>query len=169
MGTASFRPADIPCLLEVDEAIEQPLASAGENFVFTGVGIGNPHCVIFREEALLDATRWRRWGPLLEAHPLFPNRTNVQFARVRGPRKVEIRIWERGAGATSASGSSSCAVAAAAVRTGRCEPGFVAVHMPGGVLDVIVGEDLSLRLRGPVEEIGLFELSEAWLSARQGT
>ena len=169
MGVASFRPADIPCLLEAEDCVEQPLSSAGEDFVFTGVGIGNPHCVIFRDEALLDATRWRRWGPLLEAHPLFPNRTNVQFVKVRGPRKVEIRIWERGAGATSASGSSSCAVAAAAVRTGRCEPGWIAVHMPGGVLDVVVGEDFSLRLRGPVEEVGTVEVSAAWLDARQGT
>lgn len=169
MGVASFVPADIPCLIEAEECVELPLSGAGEDFTFTGVGIGNPHCVIFRDEALLDATRWRRWGPLLEAHPLFPNRTNVQFVKVRGPRKLEIRIWERGAGATSASGSSSCAVAAAAVRTGRCDPGWVAIHMPGGVLDVVVGEDFSLRLRGPVEEVGIVEVSEDWLSVRQGT
>lgn len=169
MGIASFKPGDIPCTLDVDEVVDHPLSSAGEDFVFTGVGIGNPHCVIFRDEALLDATRWRRWGPLLEAHPLFPNRVNVQFAKVRNPRKVEIRIWERGAGATSASGSSSCAVAAAAVKTGRCEPGWIAVHMPGGVLDVVVGTDFSLRLRGPVEEIGVVYVSKEWLEARQGT
>ena len=168
MGTARFSPADVPCTLDVDEVVEQPISSSGEDFTFTAVGIGNPHCVIFRDEALLDATRWRRWGPLLETHPWFPNRTNVQFVKVAGPRKIIIRIWERGAGATSASGSSSCAAAAAAVKTGRCEPGWIAVHMPGGTLDVVVGEDFQLRLRGPVEEIGVVEVSEGWLSARLG-
>ncbi|MCP4810058.1 MAG: diaminopimelate epimerase [Proteobacteria bacterium] len=168
MGIASFKPAEVPCLLDVDEVVDQPISSSGEDFTFTAVGIGNPHCVIFRDEALLDATRWRRWGPLLETHPLFPNRTNVQFVKVEGPRKIVIRIWERGAGATIASGSSSCAAAAAAVKTGRCDPGWIAVHMPGGTLDVVVSKDLALRLRGPVEEIGIVEVSEGWLSARRG-
>ena len=167
MGTASFKPADVPCTFEQEELIEHPLEHAGEEFTVTAVGIGNPHCVVFLDDvALLDATRWRRWGPLLEVHPAFPNRTNVQFAKALGPRKLALRIWERGAGETSASGSSACSAAAAAVRTGRCQPGWIAVHMPGGVLDVVVGEDYSLRLRGPVEEVACIELSRRWLEAR---
>lgn len=167
MGHASFAPADVPCTFEVDEVVEIPLEHAGEEFTVTAVGIGNPHCVVFLDDvALLDATRWRRWGPLLEVHPAFPNRTNVQFAKALGPRKLDLRIWERGAGETSASGSSACGAAAAAVKTGRCQPGWIAVHMPGGVLDVVVGEDYSLRLRGPVEEVASVELSPSWLQAR---
>ncbi|MED5370787.1 MAG: diaminopimelate epimerase [Myxococcota bacterium] len=165
MGRASFRPADVPVDLEVEEAIEQQISAAGEDFTFTAVGVGNPHCVVFRDEALLDATRWRRWGPILECHPLFPRRTNVQFVQVRGPQQLELRIWERGAGETSASGSSSCAAAAAAVRTGRCQPGEITLHMPGGVLKVRVDPDWSLLLRGPVQEVGWFSPSAAWLAA----
>ncbi len=164
MGKATFVPREIPVDLHVPEAVEQHVAAAGEEFVFTAVGVGNPHCVIFRDEALLDATRWRRWGPILEVHPLFPNRVNVQFVQVRGPQSLEIRIWERGAGETSASGSSSCAVAAAAVKTGRCAFGEITLRMPGGCLWVHVAEDWSLSLRGPVVEVGWFEPSEEWIA-----
>src|SRR5205814_1254772 len=88
----------------------------------------------------LDEAAARRLGPLLESHPAFPNRTNVQFARVAGRDAVDILIWERGAGFTLASGSSSCGAAAAAVRNGRCDPGRVRVRMPGGeVIGVIPG------------------------------
>ncbi len=164
MGKASFVPSEVPVDLDVPEAVEQRVQAAGEDFVFTAVGVGNPHCVLFRDEALLDATRWRRWGPILEVHPLFPNRTNVQFVQVRGPQSLEIRIWERGAGETSASGSSSCAVAAAAVKTGRCAFGEITLRMPGGCLWVHVAEDWSLRLRGPVAEVGWFQPSETWIA-----
>ena len=166
MGKASFKPADVPCRLDVDEVVDQVVQAAGETFKFTAVGLGNPHCVIFRDEALLDAIRWRRWGPILEVHPLFPNRTNVQFARIKGRQLIDTRIWERGVGPTSASGSSACAVAAAAVRTGRCPHGEIRIRMPGGVLSVQVADDWSLRLRGPVEEIGWLEPSAGWLASR---
>ena len=101
----------------------------------------------------LDEAAARRLGPLLEHHPAFPNRTNVQFARVVGRDAVDILIWERGAGFTLASGSSSCGAAAAAVRNGRCDPGRVRVRMPGGELIVEVRPDWSLLLEGPVEEV----------------
>ena len=96
----------------------------------------------------------REWGAALENSPLFPNRTNVQFARVIDRHTIEARIWERGAGETSASGSSSCAIAAAAVKLEHCE-GTIQVQMPGGVLDVTVGRDYALILRGPVEYVGV--------------
>lgn len=130
------------------------------------VDLGNPHCVSFYDEDL-DALPWKTWGPLLESHPRFPHRTNVQFARILRHNQVEIRIWERGAGETSASGSSSCAVAAAAVHTGRLEPGDIEVIMPGGVLRVrvIPGEDV--RLTGPVEVVGRMHFHPQWVSKRQ--
>ena len=117
----------------------------------TAVSVGNPHCVVFRER--LDEAEVRRLGSFLERHPAFPNRTNVQFVRVRGRDALDIMIWERGAGWTLASGSSSCAAAVAAVRNGFCNAGWVRVGMPGGTLAVQVRPDWSLRLAGPVEEV----------------
>jgi diaminopimelate epimerase len=117
----------------------------------TAVSVGNPHCVVFVDA--LDEARCRALGPQIERHPAFPNRTNVQFARVASRSLVDILIWERGAGYTLASGSSSSAVACAAVKNGLCDHGLVVVRMPGGTLEVDVRPDWSIRLKGPVEEV----------------
>ena len=109
-----------------------------EEFDFTAVSVGNPHCVIFFDE--LKEYLIRELGPEIENHPVFPNRTNVQFAQVISPDSVRILIWERGAGYTLASGSSSCAVAAACVKSGLTDR-KLRVLMPGGHLDINVGED----------------------------
>lgn len=151
MGRASFRRLDHP--VDVGELRICDLST------------GNPHCVAFLEVDDLDALPWRDWGRALEVHPLFPDRTNVQLARIVGPGEVEIRIWERGAGETLASGSSSCATAAAAVRTGRLEPGQITVRMPGGTLLVEVSPRFDLVLTGPVEAVGRFEVDPRWLAA----
>jgi diaminopimelate epimerase len=130
------------------------------------VSVGNPHCVVFVDR--LDPDACKRLGPQIERHPAFPQRTNVQFATVGGPNTLDILIWERGAGYTLASGSSSCGAASAAVRNGLCEPGRVTVRMPGGGLVVEVRPDWSLRLEGPVEEVYTgtlsVEFAEAWLT-----
>jgi diaminopimelate epimerase len=123
------------------------------------VSVGNPHCVVFVDEDP-DALPWREWGALLERHPDFPARTNVQVARVEAGG-LAVRIWERGAGETSASGSSACAVAWAAVHTGRLPLGRVEVRMPGGSLTVTVRADGTLRLAGPVAPVGFFLPSPA--------
>jgi len=152
MGRATFRPAEIPMTSAADEAVDVTLALGdGAAVTATVVSVGNPHCVVFVDR--LDDEETRRVGPLLERHPAFPNRTNVQFARVLGRDVMEIRIWERGAGYTLASGSSSCGAASAAVRTGRCDAGRVTVRMPGGELSFHVRPDWSLRLEGAVEEV----------------
>ncbi|MCA9571310.1 MAG: diaminopimelate epimerase [Myxococcales bacterium] len=143
---------------------ETTLAVDGAARPLVIVDLGNPHCVWFTDSPL-DALPWRSWGATLENHPHFPNRTNVQFVRiVHGA--PEIRIWERGAGETSASGSSSCAVVAASVATGRLAPGAHTVHMPGGTLAVAVDDGLEVTLRGPVEVVGRMTLDPGWLSAR---
>lgn len=164
MGSPTFLPAEVPVLADA-ELVEAPLEVAGTALRVTAVGIGNPHCVIFTE-AELDSLPWQRLGSELERHPLFPNRTNVQFARTRGRGEVEIRIWERGAGETRASGSSSCAVAAAGVRTGRLDAGRIRVVMPGGVLFVTVDAE-GVLLEGPVGVVGRFELSASFEPAFQ--
>lgn len=148
MGSASFA-ADVVPMRGVDgDAVGVPLElDGGERLVVTAVTVGNPHCVVF-EDAPNEA-RCRALGPRIERHAAFPKRTNVQLAAVAGAHALDVQVWERGAGYTLASGSSSCAVAAAAVRTGRLEPGAIDVRMPGGTLVVHVREDWSLRLEGP--------------------
>ena len=129
--------------------------SQGKCSTRVAVNIGNPHCVIFLSE---QAGAWgdaptealaRRLGPQIETHPYFPNRTNVQFAQVVDRHTLRIEIWERGAGYTLASGTSSCAAAGAAIRQGYCASP-VTVQMPGGELLVEVDDDGAVRLTGPV-------------------
>jgi diaminopimelate epimerase len=133
------------------DVVGVPLQVDGDTLLVTAVSVGNPHCVIFTDR--LDEQLVCRLGPLVERHPAFPNRTNVQWARVISRAAVDILIWERGAGFTLASGSSSSAVACAAVRNGLCEHGLVTVRMPGGTLTVEVRPDWSVRLQGPAEEV----------------
>jgi diaminopimelate epimerase len=168
MGRATFRAPEIPMNGPDRDVVGVPLQLGdGTTVTATAVSVGNPHCVVFVER--LDGAECRRLGPLIERHPAFPNRTNVQFARVAGGGTLDILIWERGAGYTLASGSSSCAAAAAAVRNGLCDHGRVEVRMPGGQLAVDVRPDWSLRLAGPVEEVytGALtaEFAEAYLAA----
>ena len=163
MGRAIFQPSALPCTLPVSELVEQPIAAAGQSLNFTGVSVGNPHCVIFkpvgqswsREELL-------KLGPALENHSVFPKRTNVQLAVPTGPRELFILIWERGAGETQASGSSSCAAASAAVRLGLVKSP-VTVTMPGGRLHIEVAADFSLTMKGPVVEIARGSLSPSFV------
>lgn len=162
MGRPTFVPAEVPVIAD-GELVEGPLELSGETLTVTAVGVGNPHCVVFTDRAL-DSLPWRAWGAAIERHPRFPNRTNVQFCRVLGRSEVEIRIWERGAGETAASGSSSCAVAAAGVRTGKLDAGRIRLRMPGGTLFVTVSE-AGLLLEGPVEVVGRFELDATWCRA----
>ena len=163
MGRASFHPAALPCTLPMDELIQVPIEAAGQSLQFTGVSVGNPHCVLFKKAG----ETWRRedlllLGPALENHPFFPKRTNVQLAIPTGPKAIFILIWERGAGETQASGSSSCAAASAAVRLGLVK-GPVTVNMPGGSLNIEVAPDFSLTMKGPVEEVARGSLSPSFV------
>jgi diaminopimelate epimerase len=149
MGHATFRAPEIPMHGPDREVVGVPL-QVGDRFLsVTCVSVGNPHCVVFTDR--LDDDEVRQLGPRIETHPAFPNRINVQFARVLARDRVEIRIWERGAGFTLASGSSSCAVAAAAVRNDLAD-GRITIQSPGGELGLEVRKDWSMRLRGPVAE-----------------
>lgn len=162
MGRATFRAPEIPVRGPDREVVGEPLTAGDRTFTVTAVSVGNPHCVVFTER--LEEDEVRRWGPVLEVHPAFPHRTNVQFARVRGRDRVELMIWERGAGWTLASGSSACAVAAAAVRNGLADRRLT-LASPGGELAVEVREDWRVRLRGPVAEVFTGELSPDLLAA----
>ncbi len=163
MGRATFKPAALPCTLSADELIQRPVDAAGRSLTFTGVSVGNPHCVVFKPAG----GSWSRedllaLGPALEHHALFPKRTNVQLAVPTGPKEIYILIWERGAGETQASGSSSCAAASAAVRLGLVKSP-VTVRMPGGALNIDVAQDFSLTMKGPVAEVARGSLSPSFV------
>ena len=125
-----------------------------ERIELTTVSVGNPHAVV-RTDGGRDALL--RLGPRLERHARFPERTNVQLVRVTGPNELSVLVWERGAGETSASGSSAVAAAAAAVTNGWCSSP-VTVRMPGGELCVELDDDNRATLVGPAEEICVGEL-----------
>ncbi len=164
MGTATFRSDQIPAAGPTREVVNEEIHVNGHRLRITAVSVGNPHCVIFVPDlALVD---FYGLGPQLERHPLFPNRTNVQFAKVESPTRITARIWERGTGETLASGSSACAVAAAAVRNGLAGRDLT-ITMAGGELRVTVALDWSIRLAGPAEEIYAGTLSPAFVELLQ--
>ena len=163
MGQATFEPTALPCTLDVQELIQQPIEAAGRLLTFTGVSVGNPHCVLFKP----TGESWSReellaLGPVLENHNLFPKRTNVQLAVPTGSKEIFILIWERGAGETQASGSSSCAAASAAVRLGLVKSP-VTVKMPGGTLRIDVAQDFQLTMKGPIAEVARGALSPSFV------
>jgi diaminopimelate epimerase len=126
-----------------------------ERVDFTPVSVGNPHVVVRREP---ERGELRRLGPRVERHSRFPERTNVQLVRVDGPHDLTVGVWERGAGETLSSGTSSVSAAAAAVANGWCESP-VHVHLQGGDLLVELDWDGRARLTGPVVEICRIELA----------
>jgi diaminopimelate epimerase len=145
MGPVEVAPLE---LLEVD----------GTAVEFTPVSVGNPHAVIAREP---DRAELLRLGPLVENHPRFPERTNVQLVRVDSPAEATVGVWERGAGETLSSGTSACAVAAAAVANGWCESP-VMIHLAGGDLLVHLDERMRARLTGSAEHICTGETADEW-------
>jgi diaminopimelate epimerase len=159
MGRLSFLSADIGITGPTREVVDAEVTVAGLCLRIVGATIGNPHCVVILDAQTpevqaelggLTAALAQRLGPGLEHLPLYPNRTNVQFAQAVNRHTLRIEIWERGAEYTLASGTSSCAAAGAAIRTGRCTSP-VTVQMPGGEMRVEVAPDWSARLTGTVE------------------
>ena len=123
-------------------------------FSLLRVSMGNPHAVAFlRSEREVEALELREIGPPVENDPTFPERTNVEFVFVRGDHDVRMRIWERGAGETLASGSGSCAAAVAAIRRGLARSP-VRVHLDGGVVEIEwAGEGEPVYMTGPAEYV----------------
>jgi len=151
MGKATFRSDTLPMRGPSRQAIRQKIRVAGRTLEFTGVSVGNPHAVFFFR-GNPDPALLRKLGPAIERHRLFPERTNVQFARAVSRNTARALIWERGAGETQASGSSSCAVAAAGRRLGHFGK-QVRVMMPGGTLTIGVADNWQITMTGPAEEV----------------
>jgi len=150
MGRVRFDSAAIPVAGPPREVLDEVLELDGQSLRFSAASIGNPHCVILREAVSADEVRLL--GPRIETHPLFPNRTNVQLVQVVDRATLRLEVWERGAGYTLASGSSSCAAAAVAHRLGRCDA-TVRVMMPGGSLAIEIAPDFAVRMTGGVTRV----------------
>jgi diaminopimelate epimerase len=150
MGRVSFNSTQIPVTGPDREVINETIDMDGRKFVFCAATIGNPHCVISADDPTPELAK--RIGPKIETHALFPNRTNVQFMKAIDRSNIAIEIWERGAGYTLASGSSSCAAAAVAYKLGLCGPD-ITVHMPGGQLAIHINKEFSVVLTGPVTRV----------------
>jgi diaminopimelate epimerase len=167
MGRVSFDAAKIPVAGGDREVINETLLAGDRQFSFCAATIGNPHCVLPLDE--ISEALARTYGPLIENDARFPNRTNVQFMRVLDRKNIRIEIWERGAGYTLASGSSSSAAAAVAHKLGLCD-GEITVHMPGGELKIEIGEGFAIDMTGPVTAVyGGTLLDEAFAAGPPGT
>jgi len=150
MGQVSFDSTKIPVAGTPREVINEEMEIDGEMIKFSATTIGNPHCVILEDD--LSEALTRKLGPKIEIDSRFANRTNVQFMKVIDRSNIRIEIWERGAGYTLASGSSSSAAAAVARRLDMCDSS-INVHMPGGQIEIAISDNFSITMTGPVTKI----------------
>ncbi len=151
MGMPHLKPAEIPVLLPGEMVLGNPLIIAERELAITCVSMGNPHCVIFVEE---DVVRYpvEALGPILEKHPLFPAKTNVEFVQVLAPDKIKMRVWERGCGITMACGTGACASAVAAQLCGFTGE-ETEVILPGGTLHIAYKPGEHVFMTGPVQKV----------------
>ena len=150
MGTANFDARSIPTLFELNEVQNETISVENKKYDINCVSMGNPHCVILKD--FLDIDEIKTYGPMIENHRQFPNRINVQFAKIIDRKLVEILIWERGAGFTLASGSSSCAVASVLRKKGLIDREVV-IKMLGGQLVIDIDDKFNVRMTGEVKQI----------------
>jgi diaminopimelate epimerase len=157
MRPASLAPADVPVRAPAPLR-DEPLELGGRTLRWTAVSMGNPHAVTFDDPGGARSAL----APLVQAAAMFPNGVNVGFAHMRGPRALELAVFERGAGWTEACGTGACAAAVAAVETARAPRGeALSVQLPGGTLTIVVppaGERISMT--GPARHVfdGVLEL-----------
>ncbi len=150
MGQPILNGPDIP-VKATGEVLDRPLAAGGMEFKITCVSMGNPHCVIFVDD--VDNFPVAEYGPLIEAHRFFPNRTNVEFIEVVNNRRIKMRVWERGAGETLACGTGASASVVAAHLKKLINRKAV-VELLGGELSIEVSkEDGRVYMTGPAEEV----------------
>jgi diaminopimelate epimerase len=150
MGEVRFDSPSIPVAGPSREVLHEEIEINGQTLTFCAATVGNPHCVVLSDRP--NPEQARQDGPLIEVDPRFPKRTNVQFMKVLDRHNIQIEIWERGAGYTLASGSSSTAAAAVAHKLGFCDPD-IAVHMPGGELQIQFSKGFVGTMTGPVTKV----------------
>lgn len=150
MGRVNFEAARIPVAGLTGPVVNLEKTVAGRRIRYCAATVGNPHCLVLCDDISRELAE--ELGPILEIDPAFPNRANVQFMKIIDRSTVAIEIWERGAGYTLACGSAASVAAATARRLDKCDS-KIAVMMPGGRLDMMVKDDYSVRLTGPVVKI----------------
>ncbi|MGG1553253.1 diaminopimelate epimerase [Paenibacillus ferrarius] len=151
MGEPILQGLQVPTMIDSDQVVQHPIEVDGMTFTFTAVSMGNPHCVIYVDDAIhFDLAAW---GPKLETHPMFPRRTNVEFATVQNRAYTDMRVWERGAGPTLACGTGACATLVASVLNGYSDRDSI-VSLKGGELFISWNEtDNRVYMTGPAEEV----------------
>jgi diaminopimelate epimerase len=151
MDVPILDPRRIPVTAAGDRIVQQPLSLEGVTLAMTCVSMGNPHVVFFEPE--LARVPLREWGPRIERHPIFPERTNVHFAQVVRRDFVGMITWERGSGVTQACGTGACAVCVAGVLAGLTDR-RITVRLPGGALRIEWDEATNhVFMTGPAEEV----------------
>jgi len=152
LGQPKFNSAAIPMLTDrpMDQVVDYPLDVAGETFKVTALEMGNPNCCLFVAD--FNELDWRKIGREIENHKQFTDRTNVVFVRVKDSSSIELRIWERGVGETTASGTCSCAAAVAAMVRKETERA-IEVEMPGGRAKIHWRDDGEVVITGTAEVI----------------
>ena len=162
MGQVSFHSDIVPVNVtgEAREVLDEPIDIAGQSLRYYAATIGNPHCVVPTDE--ISEQLARELGPALETHPNFPNRTNVQFLQILDRNRIKIEIWERGAGYTLASGSSSSAAGAVARKMGACDK-EITVEMPGGEIGLVIDDEFNVQMTGPATRVATMTLDDECL------
>jgi len=147
MGEPILEGLKVPTTVDRNPVLNEPVEIDGTTFHFTAVSMGNPHCVIYVEDAV--NFNLGEWGPKLETHPLFPRKINVEFVTVQNRGYADMRVWERGAGPTLACGTGACATLVASVLNGQTDRTAV-VSLKGGDLTIEWNEaDNHVYMTGP--------------------
>ena len=162
MGQVSFHSDIIPISVEGSprEVLNEPIQLSDTTLNFYGATIGNPHCVVPMEN--VSSSLAHQYGPELENHKIFPNRTNVQLLQILDRNRIKIEIWERGAGYTLASGSSSSAAGAVARKMGACDED-ITVEMPGGQIQLHIDDQFNVLMKGPATRVATMTLDKECL------
>lgn len=151
MGEPILEGLRVPTTIDADRVIGHSIEIDGGKFRFTAVSMGNPHAVIYVEDA--KSFDLHAWGPKLETHPLFPRKTNVEFVTVNSRQQADMRVWERGAGPTLACGTGACATLVASVLNGLTDR-TATISLPGGDLRIEWNEDDNhVYMSGPAAEV----------------
>lgn len=157
MGQVSFHSDVIPVSVEGEarEVLNEEINLNGKTYKYYAGTIGNPHCVVPLTD--ISEALAKQLGPELENHPLFPNRTNVQLLQILDRNRIRIEIWERGAGYTLASGSSSSAAGAVARKMGACDQ-EITVEMPGGEIGLVIDDNYNVKMTGPATRVATMNM-----------
>lgn len=161
MGKASFISREIPMTGEVREVVNETFTFHGRDYKATCLTVGNPHCIIFMDKVSPELVR--ELGPYVENADVFPERVNLQICRLISNGNIDMEIWERGSGYTQASGTGSCAAAAAAFKLGMVEK-RINVNQPGGMLEINIEDDGTIYMIGKVGYVTDIRIAESFFS-----